>query len=87
MSTHTGLPAARRHSALSRLFALYVSGRIAETSWMEMMDAIDEGAATPEEREGLAEFFADAYFEEGSDAMKVPAIDEIQDFLVVMRAD
>ena len=50
-----------------------------------MMDAIDEGVRTPEEREGLAEFFADAFCEFGPESMKVPRSDEIQELLVAMR--
>ncbi|MEZ4699831.1 MAG: hypothetical protein R2834_05845 [Rhodothermales bacterium] len=52
-----------------------------------MMHAIDEGAETQEEREGLAKYFADAFFETGAETMKVPAVDEIQDLLGVMRAN
>ncbi|MDZ4701350.1 MAG: hypothetical protein SH809_16680 [Rhodothermales bacterium] len=92
MTTHPRQHAApqhtlRQHSALPRLFALYVTGKIAETSWTDMMNAIDEGVETPEEREGLAKYFADACAETGAEAMKVPALHEIQALLGAMRAN
>lgn len=87
MTTHPQLHATRQDSALPRLFAMYVTGKIAEASWTDMMNAIDEGVETPEEREGLAKYFADACAEAGPEAMKVPALDEIQDLLGAMRAN
>ncbi len=77
----------RQPSALPQLFALYVTGRIADASWTHMMDAIDEGVQTPEEREGLARFFADAFGEVGPEGMKVPPREEVEEVLGALRAN
>ena len=73
--------------ALSRLFKLYVSGRIDETPWKQLMQVLDASEATGHEREALAGFFADAVTELEPNMLKLPRAEEASEFLTLMRAN
>ena len=52
-----GLHTSTRISAFRVLFSLYLTGKIADALWMQLMDVFDTHAANAEEREALALFF------------------------------
>lgn len=73
-------------TALSRLFASYVTGEISDVSWTSMMSLLDESGANAEERLALASFFSDACTDLGASAVKVPALVEVGDYVEMLRA-
>ncbi len=81
-----GLHMSPRKSALRVLFSLYLTGKIAETMWEQMMSVFDTYAANAGEREALALFFMDAFRELGPESTKIPKEDEVQELLSVMRS-
>lgn len=81
-----GLHMSPRKSALRVLFSLYLTGKIAETMWEQMMSIFDTYAANSGEREALALFFTDAFRELGPESTKIPKEDEVQEILSVMRS-
>ena len=80
-----GLHRSPGKSALRVLFSLYLTGKIAETMWEQMMSLFDT-YANPDEREALALFFMESFRELGPESTKIPKIDEVQDLLSVMHS-
>jgi hypothetical protein len=76
----------KKNTALPMLFALYVTGTIAEPVWNQLMRVFDACAVTPKEREVLAEFFTQTFRELGPDGMTIPRLTEVQALLAEMRA-
>lgn len=81
-----GLHISPSKSALRVLFSLYLTGKIAETMWDQMMSVFDTYAANSGEREALALFFMDAFRELGPESTKIPKEEEVQELLSVMRS-
>ena len=75
-----------RSSALRLLFTLYISGKIADTMWMQLMQIFDTYAANADEREALALFFMDAFRELGPESTKIPKEQEAIELLSMMRS-
>jgi len=71
-------------SALARLFAYYLSGRIAETQWRQLSRLLDARTATPEEREAMATFFSDLLQERGAE-VRIPRLKEFRELLATVR--
>lgn len=69
-------------SALPKLFALYVSGKIAEGTWNQIMDVFDTCATTHEEREALAEYLGQSFSESRTE---IPRPEDVREFLSVVR--
>lgn len=86
MNTNLTPARAGRLSALSVLFARYVSGQITDAAWAGMMQTLDEHDATAQERLALAYFFRDALDEVGGDAVSLPRKHEVEDMLAAMRS-
>ncbi len=74
----------QRVQALSHLLGRYIVGEIAEAQIMSVTDALDETDASSEERAAFARFYMDALTSEGE--VKMPALDELNDFLAIARA-
>lgn len=72
-------------TALSLLFARFVSGEISEMAWEQMMSVLDEDITSFEERSALVNFLSDACSDLGPDAVKVPALSEVEDLIGMMR--
>lgn len=81
-----GMHGTSRSSALRLLFTLYLTGKIADTMWRQMMTVFDACAANSEEREALALFFMDALRELGPESTKIPKEDEVQELLTMMHS-
>ncbi|SHK87236.1 hypothetical protein [Rhodothermus profundi] len=71
-------------SALVRLFAYYLSGRIAETQWKQLSRLLDARSTTPEEREALATFFSDLLQERKAE-LRIPRMKEFRELLATAR--
>ena len=82
----TGLHTSVRTSAFRVLFSLYLTGKIADTLWTQLMDVFDTYATNTEEREALALFFMDAFRELGPESTKIPREEEVKDLLSMMRS-
>lgn len=82
MYAPAGLVANSSRSALPKLFALYVSGKIAEGTWTQIMDVFDTCVVTPEEREAFAEYIGQAFTESNSE---IPKPEDVREFLSVAR--
>ena len=76
------LVASSSRSALPKLFALYVSGKIAEGTWNQIMDVFDTCVTTPEEREALAEFMGQSFSDSRTE---IPKPEDVKEFLSVVR--
>jgi hypothetical protein len=74
-----------RPPALQTLFARYMNGQIADSSWRQFMHAYDDGGTTIQEKEALAEFYSDALQELGPDTVSLPALKEVEDLLAEIR--
>lgn len=70
---------------LPGLFVRYVTGSIAAASWDAFMDALDMADITPQEREAFARFYNDALSELGSEAVRIPKLDEVGALLAAVR--
>jgi hypothetical protein len=68
------------------LFARYVSGQISDPAWTQIMSILDADHTTMEERVALASFISDACSEVGPESVKVPMLNEVQDFVTLTRA-
>ena len=75
-----------RLPAAQLLFARYLIGQIAESTWARIMETLDLEAASAEEREAIAEFYLHALRDLGSDGVKLPRPDEVADLLAAIRA-
>ncbi len=75
-----------RMSAFRVLFSLYLSGRIAETLWRQLMTVFDTCCGKPEDREALALFFMDSYRELGPESIKIPQEEEVEELLTMMHS-
>ena len=75
-----------RKSALRVLFSLYITGRIAETLWRQLMTVFDTCTGKPEEREALALFVMDSYRELGPESIKIPKEEEVQELFTMMHS-
>lgn len=74
----------QRTQALSLLLGRYIVGEIAETQFMSITDLLDETDANSEERGAFARFCLDALTSEGE--VKMPVLEELNDFLAIARA-
>ena len=81
-----GLKSAARSSALRVLFSLYLTGKIADALWSQMMNVLDNHATNTDEREALALFFMDAFRELGPESTKIPREEEVQEILTMMHS-
>ena len=81
-----GLKSASRSSALRVLFSLYLTGKIADALWHQMMNVLDTHATNADEREALALFFMDAFRELGPESTKIPREEEVQDLIKMMHS-
>ena len=81
-----GFKSASRSSALRVLFSLYLTGKIADVLWNQMMNVLDTHATNAEEREALALFFMDAFRELGPESTKIPREEEVQELLTMMHS-
>ena len=81
-----GFKSASRSSALRVLFSLYLTGKIADALWNQMMNVLDTYATNADEREALALFFMDAFRELGPESTKIPKEDEVQELLTMMHS-
>ena len=81
-----GFKSAARSSALRVLFSLYLTGKIADVLWNQMMNVLDTHATNAEEREALALFFMDAIRELGPESTKIPREEEVQELLTMMHS-
>ena len=79
-----GLTSASRSSALRVLFSLYLTGKIADVLWNQIMNVLDTHATNADEREALALFFMDAIRELGPESTKIPKEEEVQELLTMM---
>lgn len=70
----------------SLLLARYVAGQIDDPAWSEIMNIMDAAGPSPSERAALADFLNDAVCELGPTAIKVPQIEEVEEFLTYTRA-
>ncbi|MEX0747528.1 MAG: hypothetical protein WED81_00190 [Rhodothermales bacterium] len=77
---------ARNVTALSVLFARYVSGQISDSAWTQIMSILDADDTTMEERVALASFISDACRDLGPESVNVPKLNEVQDFVTLTRA-
>ena len=73
-------------SALRILFSLYLTGRIADTLWRQLMAVLDACTGKPEEREALARFVMDSFRELGPESTKIPKEEEVQELLTMMHS-
>lgn len=73
-------------TALSLLFARFLSGQIPDVSWTQMMSILDEDVTSIEERAGLVNFLSDACHDLGPDAVEVPPVSDVEDLVTMMRA-
>lgn len=73
-------------SAFRVLFTLYLTGKIADTLWTQLMTVFDTYATNVEEREALALFFMDAFRELGPESTKIPKKEEVQELMSMMRS-
>jgi|CeladaMinimDraft_18_1061708.scaffolds.fasta_scaffold04652_2 hypothetical protein len=71
-------------SALARLFAYYLTGRIAEAQWRQLSRLLDARSTTPEEREAMAAFFSDLLQERGAE-VRIPRLKEFRELLATAR--
>lgn len=75
-----------RTSALRVLFSLYISGRIADTLWRQLMTVFDSCTGKPEEREALALFVMESYRESGPESLKLPKEEEVKELFTIMHS-
>ena len=83
---HTRSFGARNATALSVLFARYIAGQINDKAWTQIMSILDADTTPMEERVALANFISDAYQDLGPESVKVPKLEEVQDFVTLTRA-
>ena len=77
---------AAESTALSLLFARFVSGQIPDAAWTQMMSILDDAAPNEEERSALVNFLSDACSDLGARSVEVPAPSEMRDYVTLMRA-
>ena len=75
-----------RTSALRVLFSLYITGRIADTLWRQLMSVFDTYSGKPEEREALALYVMDSFRESGPESIEIPKIEEVQELMTMMHS-
>lgn len=76
--------AARSASAMPLLFAHYVAGTVAQTTWDAFSVAFDEATASDEERAAFAHFYLEAVI--SGDEVELPKPNELEDVLAAMAA-
>ena len=81
-----GLNSVARSSALRVLFSLYLTGKIADALWNQLMNVLDTHATNADEREALALFFMDAFRELGPESTKIPREEEVKDLINMMHS-
>ena len=72
-------------SALPRLLTHYMMGRIADTTWHQLMSLFDADAVSSQERLALARFVNDLLDDPGPKTFAIPRLDEAQELLTETR--
>lgn len=86
MRTHLHSIRNQEVSAHSLLFARYLAGQIPDAAWQQIMNILDAEGTSMEERVALASFLSDACGEVGPESVKVPRLEEVEDFVTLTRA-
>jgi hypothetical protein len=81
MHTFTTTSTSPADSALTTLLTRYVNGQIGSDYWKQLMSIFDASDVTAQERLAMATFFDDVIGEAGTDARKIPLIQEATELL------
>ena len=72
-------------SSFENLFLRYVNGQIADRSWHRMMETFDHEGVTVFERMAFARFVTEVIDDLGSDELRIPGPDEMEELLIETR--